>query len=340
MAAPERVNVLLSRARDALIMIGNADTFMNSRKGRDVWVPLMTKLKREGHVYDGFPVQCENHPDRKGLLATKEDFERLCPDGGCSEPWHVSLQIHAKIFSANARSGVMLSCKQHTCPQRCHQLQDHSKMLCQVPVESKCPQHHKIIRKCHDKSAMVCRKCDAETRAREKRIRRDYELDKARQEKQRAYAAQLAELDSEIEHHKRMRKDQAEAQDRQNVLEQRRKDLADLKASAQKPRTNSKESTPPNSTPSMTASAPSSNANKQPANVRSSNKATAHVPTAQETSGGASAPPEEELPDQNESEAKDDWKWQKEYEGAENEALDSLIAMIGKQLGLTRRLLC
>jgi hypothetical protein len=87
MVSPQRVNVLLSRARNALIMIGNADTFMNSRKGKDVWVPLIHQLKREGHVYDGFPVKCEQHPDKKALLTRKADFDTVCPDGGCSEPW-------------------------------------------------------------------------------------------------------------------------------------------------------------------------------------------------------------------------------------------------------------
>jgi hypothetical protein len=87
MASPQRVNVLLSRARDALVMIGNARTFTNSRKGREVWVPLMEQLNREGHVYNGFPVTCEQHPDRTALLALPDDFNELCPDGGCSEPW-------------------------------------------------------------------------------------------------------------------------------------------------------------------------------------------------------------------------------------------------------------
>lgn len=87
MASPQRVNVLLSRARNALIMIGNAKTFMTSRKGKDVWVPLMEQLTLEGHVYDGFPVKCERHPDKKCLLRRKEDFDTECPDGGCSEPW-------------------------------------------------------------------------------------------------------------------------------------------------------------------------------------------------------------------------------------------------------------
>lgn len=87
MSSPQRVNVLLSRARNALIMIGNPETFMNSRKGKEVWVPLMSQLKQEGHVYDGFPVKCEQHPEKTALLTEKEHFDEVCPDGGCSEPW-------------------------------------------------------------------------------------------------------------------------------------------------------------------------------------------------------------------------------------------------------------
>jgi hypothetical protein len=93
MSSPQRVNVLLSRARNALIMIGNAYTFMNSRKGKEVWVPLMDKLKQDGHVYDGFPVKCEQHPNKTALLTEKEDFDSVCPDGGCSEPWYVYERI-------------------------------------------------------------------------------------------------------------------------------------------------------------------------------------------------------------------------------------------------------
>lgn len=87
MGAPERLNVLLSRARDALIMIGNAETFLNARKGKDIWVRFFDLLRRGGNVYDGFPVKCERHPERISTLQRAEDFEEECPDGGCKEPW-------------------------------------------------------------------------------------------------------------------------------------------------------------------------------------------------------------------------------------------------------------
>lgn len=88
MAAPQRLNVLLSRARNTLIMVGNSKTFINSRKGKDAWMPFIEQLKEEGHLYDGLPVKCEQHPDRTAILQTKEDFDTECPDGGCSAPWY------------------------------------------------------------------------------------------------------------------------------------------------------------------------------------------------------------------------------------------------------------
>jgi hypothetical protein len=87
MAAPQRLNVLLSRARNALIMIGNAATFMKSRRGKEAWVPFLNHLGENRHLYDGLPVKCEQHPQKKALLQKKEDFETECPDGGCSEHW-------------------------------------------------------------------------------------------------------------------------------------------------------------------------------------------------------------------------------------------------------------
>ena len=86
MSSPERLNVLLSRARNALILIGNPTTFLESRKGHDLWRRFIGLLKEGSHVYEGFPVKCERHLDRTFLLRDPKDFE-LCPDGGCSEPW-------------------------------------------------------------------------------------------------------------------------------------------------------------------------------------------------------------------------------------------------------------
>ena len=99
MKAPERLNVLLSRARDCLILIGNPETFMKSPQGRDTWLPFFNILKEAGQLHDGFPVKCEQHPDRTALLREPLDFDKYCPDGGCAEPWSVLLIVPYAFFS-------------------------------------------------------------------------------------------------------------------------------------------------------------------------------------------------------------------------------------------------
>jgi replication-associated recombination protein RarA len=316
MSSPQRVNVLLSRARNGLIMIGNADTFMKSRKGKEVWVPLMDQLKRDGHVYDGFPVKCMQHPKKTALLTEKEHFDEVCPDGGCSE-----------------LCGTLLNCGIHTCPHRCHQLQDHSQMDCKVIISSTCPNNHNTRRYCHDKAAAHCGKCEAEVRAREKKRQRDHELDKEREAKQRAYAARLVEIEEEIQHQKRVLKEQADDRDRQQALEQKKQDLRNLQERVQNPR---KPLVPASSTSNATTTPPTDTSGRQSENAAPN--ATSSPSDKTTANAKATSPDQDRNQDQNQdqdqsswdkSEAKDDWEWQKKYEGAENEALDSLVPMIG-----------
>jgi len=93
MSSPERLNVLLSRARMGLIIVGNSKTFLKSRSGKEIWSKFLDMIKRHGYFYEGLPVQCEQHNDVKNILRSPEDFEKLCPDGGCSKPWFVSFLI-------------------------------------------------------------------------------------------------------------------------------------------------------------------------------------------------------------------------------------------------------
>lgn len=95
MSEPERLNVLITRARNCLIMLGNMETFMKS-KGNSTWVPFFEILKKRDHLYDGFPIRCERHPDKVASLKEPNDFDKYSPDGGCEEPWYVAdyLKFH------------------------------------------------------------------------------------------------------------------------------------------------------------------------------------------------------------------------------------------------------
>lgn len=303
MAAPQRVNVLLSRARDALIMIGNAETFMSSRKGKEVWIPLMEQLKDTGHMYDGFPVKCERHPDKLAVLSKKEDFDIICPDGGCSEP-----------------CGAMLNCGLHKCSQFCHNLIDHSKVACTALIKSSCPEKHTIRRKCHDTAAAVCQKCQAEARKKEVRRQRDHKLEQERETKQKAYAKELADVLAEIEHEQRRRKADMDDQEHQNVLAQHRRDLEQLR-NTKKPAT-----FPQTAGGSQDHSSNKTHTNQQLTPSRSSSpvlnsRDNTNTKTGDGNTGLSTS--------WDQSNARDDWDYQKNLEGQDNKALDALIGMIG-----------
>ena len=87
MDSPERLNVLLSRTRDGLILIGNSQTFLHSKKGGALWRRFFTLLEKGQYVYQGLPIRCQRHPKFAVILKSAKDFDDLCPDGGCTEPW-------------------------------------------------------------------------------------------------------------------------------------------------------------------------------------------------------------------------------------------------------------
>lgn len=87
MKSPERLTVLLSRAREGMIMIGNAQTFLASKRGSDHWRELMQKLEAGGHVYDGIPLRCVKHPESTRTIKSAEEFDIYSPDGGCDSLW-------------------------------------------------------------------------------------------------------------------------------------------------------------------------------------------------------------------------------------------------------------
>jgi hypothetical protein len=193
-------------------------------------------------------------------------------------------------------------------------------MQCTAIVSSQCPNGHKISRKCHDKAAAVCRKCEAVVKAQEKRQQRDHELEQERQAKQRAYLARLVEIEDEIEHQKRLLKDRAVENDQEAALAQKRKDLENFKKKVSSPT----RSTNPGAPTNAESIPPATNQTSGTENT-TTQRSSSNQPSPQDnTAGGGDAST------WNHSDAKDDWEQQKKFDGAENEALDSLMPMIGK----------
>jgi len=169
LSSPERVNVLLSRARIGMYIVGNFDTFerCTSQRGRNLWGKIKSILTEQHRILDYFPCICENHK-RSIEVASLDDFERLAPHGGC-----------------DAMCEIKLPCG-HKCPLKCHP-EDHliSPIYCDVQtndlcsyghfgkrdcsaktvtcnkwIEWKCWQNHILHGICKNKRPMTCTTCD------------------------------------------------------------------------------------------------------------------------------------------------------------------------------------
>lgn len=217
-------------------------------------------------------------------------------------------------FANESSSGTKLRCGIHDCPQRCHQLFDHSKMECQKIVESLCSRNHILTRPCF-KKASTCRVCEAEDRRQELKRQRDHKLEVERETKQKEYARQLIELQDEIAHERRILRNQLDQDEREKVLHQHQQDLDGLRDGMGRKKHISKKD------PSPTTTMSQASATTAPPDVTPS--------SAPDTEQSATKDQEKDSLDTWISSAGGEWANQKELEGAQNEALDSLMDMIG-----------
>ena len=131
---PERVNVLLSRARMCEIVIGNRKTLEGARgsevplRGGQLWSKILQYLDSCGSVHAGLPVICQSH-GREAILRTAEEIAEHSPDGGCMQPCSKALDCG------------------HPCTKQCHV---GPCVKCAVLCHDKCPRGHTIVRKCSE----------------------------------------------------------------------------------------------------------------------------------------------------------------------------------------------
>ncbi|KAF9159201.1 hypothetical protein DFQ26_006819 [Actinomortierella ambigua] len=112
--SPNRTNVLLSRARHGMYLIGNARLMDQSKNG--LWPNIVAEMEQTSRVGDGFPLRCRNHPETEFLACMPDDFETHAPGGGCTLP-----------------CDQVLSCD-HRCKKMCHSDDiNHQKYKCDEP---------------------------------------------------------------------------------------------------------------------------------------------------------------------------------------------------------------
>lgn len=75
-----RTNVLLSRAKHGMYLLGNADLMA---KESAMWNEVIQILSSRDQVGLGLPTVCDRHPESMSDITHPEMFEEVFPDGGC-----------------------------------------------------------------------------------------------------------------------------------------------------------------------------------------------------------------------------------------------------------------
>ncbi|KAI3528554.1 ATPase [Colletotrichum abscissum] len=210
MKAPERLNVLCSRARECLILFGNMETFMASGHGKAVWLPFFALLKEKNYLHDGFAISCQQHTGRTALLKEPDDFDIKCPEGGCDEACN-----------------VMLSCNIHKCLRRCHRLMDHSKISCHTKVAKHCDRGHMYSVDCNNQT-QKCVECFKEDENSRRRLKRDLQMEVDRDVAQKRYAQDLQKVEDDLDLQRRLIMNEQEDLEQNRTLKERREELRAL----------------------------------------------------------------------------------------------------------------
>ncbi|KAH3765155.1 nf-x1 finger and helicase domain protein [Pelomyxa schiedti] len=139
-----RTNVLLSRAKHGLYLIGNSSCIRQSRN--QMWGSILDILEKKGAIGNYLPLKCARHPETISKIFSPEEFTSKVYDGGCA-------------LVCNAR----LPCG-HTCERRCHpNMKEHQLQACLKPcirIPKHCPFQHPCMKLCCDK----CDPCNTEVK--------------------------------------------------------------------------------------------------------------------------------------------------------------------------------
>ncbi|KIJ08243.1 hypothetical protein PAXINDRAFT_89146 [Paxillus involutus ATCC 200175] len=298
MSSPERLNVLLSRARDGLFLIGNSHTFLNSKKGGNLWEDFFSLLRKGRHVFEGFPIKCERHPTRTVTIKEVAEFDDQSPDGGCTQP-----------------CGMLLQCQIHQCPKKCHPLRTapnkpdiHLSTLCKHPFQERCPIGvHTMSWKCHQGRPATCSLCDRQASRLEKQALLDIKAQEKRDAAQHEYDIKMMELQAKLQYQQEAMNDVQVEKDRENEIKQKEKEVEDAKQKIRDLETAKK-------------------AAAKKLVAQSTSEASASQGRSQ--AGGApqaAATPRPTFP----SPARDKWENQKRVDGVQNDAIDKIMDMTG-----------
>ena len=123
-----RINVLLSRAKHGMYIIGNAQTSRHV----PMWAEVLSILEENDNFGQALELSCPRHSDTVIKVKTADDFSRFAPEGGCDLKCNQRLQcghacinkchsdvMHAAVKCLEDCTRPIQGCDVHPCPSYC-----------------------------------------------------------------------------------------------------------------------------------------------------------------------------------------------------------------------------
>lgn len=214
-------------------------------------------------------------------------------------------------------------------------------MLCKEPVYSKCDKGHDTSYLCHKGLPPICGVCAREQELADKLQREAFSLKQRRDRGQQEHDRKMMELDDQIKAERQRIRDAQIAQERDDALLQKMKDLSETRALADAAKvaqgsffstlksiftTGDSASSTTDSSTTTTTGAPA------PSPVSGSQSQISPSQSSQSPQPNTKVHTTSSIPDDwklKVSEAKEDWERQKRIEGANNDAIDAIMEMTG-----------
>eukprot|EP00834_Sanchytrium_tribonematis_P004799 NODE_256_length_11672_cov_0.220168.p1 type:complete len:1180 gc:universal NODE_256_length_11672_cov_0.220168:4713-1174(-) len=120
-----RINVMLSRARDGMIVLGNIELL---KKCQPKWQEIENSFSKNGRISENLEIICQAHGNIQ-YLTSPQEFETLTPEGGCSKLCDNRMECgHSCKFQCHVKDHRLLECREdclkklkcgHFCKKMC-----------------------------------------------------------------------------------------------------------------------------------------------------------------------------------------------------------------------------
>ncbi|PYI11934.1 P-loop containing nucleoside triphosphate hydrolase protein [Aspergillus sclerotiicarbonarius CBS 121057] len=125
---PNRINVLLSRAKHGMYIIGDASTASSA----PMWSSVIQLLEKGVNIGPKLELRCDRHPNNRFHVSCPNDFSIHAPEGGCAE-----------------KCRLRLNCG-HICAVKCHSERQHKAVRCMELCTRMRDCGHACAKKCHE----------------------------------------------------------------------------------------------------------------------------------------------------------------------------------------------